>query len=410
MQGYVLSSFFYGYILTQFAGGYLARRFGAKYLFGGGIAITGLLTLFTPVLAKVNVWVLVASRVLMGICEGVTFPAIHTLWSKWAPPLERSKLAITTFSGAYSGTVVAMIISGLMAEHLNWEAIFYFFGGLAIAWFMVWCLLITESPQTHPSITRLELEYIEHSIGFSDKKADSQATPWKSIFTSLPVMAITVAHFGENWGFYTLLTGLPSFMNNVFHFSLQKSGFLAALPYLVMALAAQLGGNFADCLRGRLGCSTTLVRKLFNAVAFSGQAIFLIIVGFTPNINAAVVSLTLAVGLGGFCYAGFAVNHLDIAPQYAGILMGITNTVATIPGIVSPIITGQIVQHKLASEWRIVFFIAAAIYLASMVVYVIFASGETQQWAKIANGYEVHSTLTDVEEEDEEDEKNETVH
>jgi ACS family sodium-dependent inorganic phosphate cotransporter len=37
-------------------------------------------------------------------------------------------------------------------------------------------------------------------------------TPWRSMLTSGPVWAIIIAHFTENWGFYTLLTGLPSFM------------------------------------------------------------------------------------------------------------------------------------------------------------------------------------------------------
>jgi ACS family sodium-dependent inorganic phosphate cotransporter len=42
----------------------------------------------------------------------------------------------------------------------------------------------------------------------------------------------------------------------------------------------------------------------------------------------------------------FSVNHLDIAPQHAGVLMGISNTVATLPGIISPLVTGFIVQNE----------------------------------------------------------------
>lgn len=36
--------------------------------------------------------------------------------------------------------------------------------------------------------------------------------PWKEILKSAPVWAIVMAHFSENWGFYTLLTFLPTFM------------------------------------------------------------------------------------------------------------------------------------------------------------------------------------------------------
>ena len=42
----------------------------------------------------------------------------------------------------------------------------------------------------------------------------------------------------------------------------------------------------------------------------------------------------------------FSVNYLDVAPQHASVLMGIGNTFATLPGIVSPIITGYVVQNK----------------------------------------------------------------
>lgn len=44
----------------------------------------------------------------------------------------------------------------------------------------------------------------------------------------------------------------------------------------------------------------------------------------------------------------YSVNHLDIAPQHASVLMGIANTFGTIPGIVSPTLTGYIVQHSVS--------------------------------------------------------------
>jgi MFS transporter, ACS family, solute carrier family 17 (sodium-dependent inorganic phosphate cotransporter), other len=61
------------------------------------------------------------------------------------------------------------------------------------------------------------------------------------------------------------------------------------------------------------------------------------------------ICITIAVGLGAFAWSGFAVNHLDIAPQYASILMGIGNTIATIPGIVSPLLTGFLVGNGVRS-------------------------------------------------------------
>jgi len=47
--------------------------------------------------------------------------------------------------------------------------------------------------------------------------------------------------------------------------------------------------------------------------------------------------------------AGFNVNHLDIAPRYASILMGMSNGVGTVAGIVCPIVTEMLTKHRVSS-------------------------------------------------------------
>ena len=67
--GWVLAAFFYGYLFTQIPGGWLATYFGGKWVFGIGVFVTVLLTLITPVVARISVWLLVAVRVLEGVGE-----------------------------------------------------------------------------------------------------------------------------------------------------------------------------------------------------------------------------------------------------------------------------------------------------------------------------------------------------
>ena len=53
---------------------------------------------------------------------------------------------------------------------------------------------------------------------------------------------------------------------------------------------------------------------------------------------------------------------------------------ATIPGIVSPYLTGIILgdnQHDI-ERWRIVFFISAGVYAFGLVIWLLFASGKKQ--------------------------------
>lgn len=47
----------------------------------------------------------------------------------------------------------------------------------------------------------------------------------------------------------------------------------------------------------------------------------------------------------GCCYGGgFMLSANDIAPAYAGIIFGISNTFATLPGIISPYIVGALTE------------------------------------------------------------------
>ena len=67
--GWVLGAFFYGYLITQIPGGWLAERYGGKMVFGIGIVMTSVLTLFTQLAAETSVWLLVAVRAAEGFFE-----------------------------------------------------------------------------------------------------------------------------------------------------------------------------------------------------------------------------------------------------------------------------------------------------------------------------------------------------
>lgn len=60
--------------------------------------------------------------------KATTFPCIHAVWSRWAPPLERSRMATIAFAGSYVGTIVSMPLSGILANKFGWESLFYVFG------------------------------------------------------------------------------------------------------------------------------------------------------------------------------------------------------------------------------------------------------------------------------------------
>lgn len=138
LQGIILSAFFWGYVITHIPGGMLAERFGGKWCLSLGILSTAIFTLFTPLAIY---WgganALIGLRFFEGLGEGTTFPALSALLASWIPLTERSKLGALVFGGGQVGTILGTLISGQLLAAYSWESVFYFFGGLAILWFIV---------------------------------------------------------------------------------------------------------------------------------------------------------------------------------------------------------------------------------------------------------------------------------
>ncbi|XP_036722547.1 vesicular glutamate transporter 3 isoform X2 [Balaenoptera musculus] len=335
--GLIHGSFFWGYIVTQIPGGFISNKFAANRVFGAAIFLTSTLNMFIPSAARVHYGCVMCVRILQGLVEGVTYPACHGMWSKWAPPLERSRLATTSFCGSYAGAVIAMPLAGVLVQYMGWASVFYIYGMFGIIWYMFWLLQAYECPAVHPTISHEERTYIETSIG-------------------------------EGANLVSLSVGL-----------------LSAVPHMVMTIIVPIGGQLADYLRSRKILTTTAVRKIMNCGGFGMEATLLLVVGFSHTKGVAISFLVLAVGFSGFAISGFNVNHLDIAPRYASILMGISNGVGTLSGMVCPLIVGAMTKHKSREEWQNVFLIAALVHYSGVIFYGVFASGEKQEWADPEN-------------------------
>lgn len=125
-----------------------------------------------------------------------------------------------------------------------------------------------------------------------------------------------------------------------------QNTFLGALPHFLMTIVVACGGILADHLRKRQILTTTQVRKLFNCGGFSMEATFFIFMAYSEEYGWALMNLTLGVAFSGFAISGFNVNHLDIAPKYASILMGLSNGIGTVAGGVLPHVMHAIVPDK----------------------------------------------------------------
>jgi len=369
-QGIVLSAFFWGYIVSQLAGGWMADRFGGKAVLGFGVACWSLATFVTPLAASASLPILLGARVLLGIGEGVNFPAIHSLAARWAPARERSRALALNYTGIFLGTIVALLCSPPLILRYGWPAVFYISGALGGIWLIAWVLKAEDGPENARGLDTAELELILADRPRLDRP---QSLPWAAILHEKAVWAIVLAHVCNNWGFYILLLWLPTYLHRALKVPIERVGEYSLIPWAATFVVGNLAGWLSDWMLTR-GMPVTTVRKLIQTAGFSMGAVPLL---FLPRVTDPAIALTLvtvSACCGAMSLAAFGVNHLDVGPRYAGILMGISNTAATIPGIVGVAVTGLILGTT--GSFGAVFYLTAAVYLIGLAGYLAWASGE----------------------------------
>ncbi|KAG9453930.1 hypothetical protein H6P81_006834 [Aristolochia fimbriata] len=367
--GLIQSSFFWGYLLTQIAGGIWADTVGGKFVLGFGVVWWSIATALTPIAAKLGLPFLLVTRAFMGIGEGVAMPAMNNILSKWVPVAERSRSLALVYSGMYLGSVTGLAFSPFLIHKFGWSSVFYSFGSLGTVWFASWLSQAYSSPIEDPGLRPEERELIASS---DVSKEPVKAIPWRLILSKAPVWALIVSHFCHNWGTFILLTWMPTYYNQVLKFNLTESGLICVLPWLTMALSANVGGWIADTLVSR-GLSVTTVRKIMQSIGFLGPAFFLTQLSHVNSPAMAVLCMACSQGTDAFSQSGLYSNHQDIGPRYAGVLLGLSNTAGVLAGVFGTAVTGYILQH---GSWDDVFKVSVGLYLVGTVVWNLFSTGE----------------------------------
>ena len=375
--GLVLSSFFVGYIFTQYLGGFLADRYGGKRVLGYGVLLWSLFTILTPLAAHNGFFLLLLTRVLMGLGEGITFPAWHSLYARWVPFQERTRAIAFTNSGIPLGSIFAYIATPIIMILFGWEWAFYSFGALGILWFFFWQRNITSLPADHPTISKEELDYILAEAPASE--IAPKLPPFKTLIKNKPLWAIIVAHFSANWPLFVLISWLPIFIKDGLGISYQDDTatfiLLILIPSAVSVIFLNLGGYLSD-LYLKKGYQTLTIRRTCTIIGFGGSALCLALIPSVMSIMGVMVMLSITNICAGIGTGGFSVNHADIGPKHTGSLMGISATIATIPGIVGVAISGLLVD--LTGSFDSVFYLASAILLFGGTFYFTFVSTDTQ--------------------------------
>ncbi|RNA04065.1 sialin-like [Brachionus plicatilis] len=388
-QGLILSAYFYGYIITQIKipGGWLSYIFSVKKVIAFSMGIGSLITILIPFFARLSYKALIVCLFFTGLAHGAFWPSASAFWAYWAPNSERSRLVGIASSGSKLGNIIALSLGGILCVYGfdgGWPSIFYIFGCAGIVWSVLMLTLASDTPSEHRFIGKREKEFIfeetKKSINIKNK------IPWTEILTSKACLSIFIAHFAHNWGNYLFLTQIPSFLKDVLHFDIKSNGFVSSIPYAASWVATTIACFLSDYATKNSKISRTMVRRIFSAIGHFIPAFLIIGLSFIDcsNVVLGVIILTLGVSFDAVnTGAGYLVNINDIAGPYSGILFGVSNTIATLPGILSPYIAGLMTKNHSQEEWQMVFIICSVIYIVGGIISLFLLDANLQPWAKI---------------------------
>jgi ACS family sodium-dependent inorganic phosphate cotransporter len=380
-RGLVSSSFFWGYSLTQIPAGWISTSIGGARVLMAGVALWSLGTLIAPPAAHFSLVALCATRVFVGLGEGLAPSSATNVMARLVPERERARAVTTVFGGLDVGSAVGLLLCGPLIYYFGWESVFYLFAVLGLLWCLAWPLckpeqqdvdlpkrMIAQPGQTAPSVRKEPIH-----------------VPWGKFLRSAPVWAVIVAHFCYNWGYYTLLAWLPSYFDMALGLNVGKSSFLTLIPYIAMTIMTPFVGPVADGLVSK-GWSVTTVRKMSQGIAFAGPALCMCALAvLTPTTAGAgptgliVGIMSVAFALGAWARAGLYCNHQDLSPKYAAALLGLTNTAGALPGVLGVTTAGYLLDAT--GSWAMALFYPTAIcQVFGLIMYTILGSSERQDW------------------------------
>jgi MFS family permease len=302
-------------------------------------------------------------RILMGMGQSGMMPCINSILVRWFPREEYSRAATFSWSGGNLGSVVGFPLASAILSFWGWHSVFLVFGCFGLIWLPFWTAGVADNPAAFRSISDSELSHI---VKGRPELPKITRVPWKKIFSLPAILALMTLHFSFNWIAYVLQSWLPTYLLMERHFSLSSMAIGSGLPFLAILIGGNIFGVMIDKYSQRH--DRTRVRKLFViAFLFAGGTLLLVPLASSPTVI--VILLCSAAGLASGAYPVISSGSLDIAPRYAGTVVGFQNCIANFSGILVPVVTGYVVK---VSGWAAAFWLAASVCALGFLAYVTF--------------------------------------
>lgn len=341
-NGALLMGLFYaGYGVANILFSPIGARLGPRISL---VVIILLWSLFTALGAVISQYMLLfmASRVLLGLSEGIHFPMMNMLTRTWFAPSERSRANGVWIAGLFAAILTAPLLLVPVMNTYGWRSGFY---GLAIGGMVISLPLVLRyvynRPTEHPRIDADLARAMEEAADPASGEAPDQGGMIVGRLVRTPVFLLLMgAGIINNMVALGIAGWLPTYLSSLESVKYEDLAHLAALPY-----AASLAGIAVWALLG-----DRLNRRALLAGAGYAVAGVMVVLALKAGAANKVGLTVLLFSIGVFCVAAYTASEfallqrvLPVRDVAAGV--GIYNGFTTmIGGGLGPFVVGGIIS------------------------------------------------------------------
>ncbi|TKI05357.1 MFS transporter [Martelella alba] len=349
-MGLLFSVFFVGYCLFCFIGGWSADRFGPRRVYAWAAGIWSFFCGATAMATGFGYFMTV--RILFGIGEGPMGTTTNKSIANWFPRREVGRAVGFTNAGQPLGAAVAAPIVGLVGLRFGWRVSFVVIAILGFIWLAAWLLLFRDKPEQHRRVSAEEAGTIvaDRPAGQATPAAagDMPAQQRHGVFfyvLSMPVLGVAAAFFCFNYIQFFFLSWLPSYLTDFQHLDIKSMSIVGILPWLGATLGFVGGGMVCDGIFRKSG-NFLLSRKLVIVCGLAIAAICVLLTAYAASLETAVMLITVATLFAYMTPQACWSLLQDIVPaSRIGSAGGFVHLLANLAGILSPGITGFLIQY-----------------------------------------------------------------
>jgi MFS family permease len=306
---------------------------------------------------------MVAARFLFGAGEAGAWPNATRTFSRWIPLAERGRVQGIFFAGAHLAGGVTPAAVMFLSQFLSWRQVFFAFGVLGVLWAVAWYRWFRDEPSEHPSVSAGERELIESSRG----AAGTHTLGSWSVLRGRSVLALCAAYFSNGYGFYFLITWLPSYLEQRRGFQASDLSLFAGLPLLLSVGADLSGGVVTDALTRRFGLR--LGRASIGVAGYGVAAGCMLGAAWADGAVTAAVLIAVAAASSMFTLAASWAACIDVGGESSGVVSAAMNTSGQVASVLSPLVLALLVERF--ADWSLPLLVMAALYGVSSLAWLL---------------------------------------